>query len=298
MYRIFYSILFISFAFSLFSQERIVNIPRLSPLQKTEITIGVVDFRIDYFRPSIKGRKIFGDLVPYGEVWRTGANKNTKLTISDDVVISGNILPKGSYSIFTKPNRDNWQVIFYSELDEYGVPDPIDQAKIIIEFAVPQINLEKSIESLSINFENLMPKAVDLVIGWERSQISIPIVIPNKQIVESNLDNKLESLISDYWAASFILFDIENDYSAALIAINKAISLIEDNRSFDEYVKIADLNNRHIPNKYLLKSEILAAQNDFERAIIAAEKSLVLADLVNDSYYRKENMNNLLKWRK
>jgi tetratricopeptide (TPR) repeat protein len=298
MYRALLSFIFLVVSINLFGQDRQIHYPKLSPYQKTEIKIGVVDFTIEYHRPSMKGRSIFGDLEPLGTIWRTGANKNSKLTISDNIIVAGLALKAGAYSIFTTPNIDEWDVYFYDELDEYGVPEVMDSLKIVIHFTLPKIDLNRDVETLAINFEDITSKSANLVIEWERSQIRIPIEIPFDQIISKTLKSETETLVYDLWVASSIYFDIEKDYSKALEAIDKAILLLEDGRSFQEYSEGADLKNRHIPNKYLLKSEIHAALDSFDKAIEAAEKSLFLADLVDDDYYRKRNEANLEKWEK
>jgi len=91
------------------AQERLVPYPHLSPLQKIETKVGIVDFTLVYSRPSIRGRKIFGDLVPYNKIWRTGVNKNTRIVFHDNVIIGDSELKAGTYTIFTKPGVDNWE---------------------------------------------------------------------------------------------------------------------------------------------------------------------------------------------
>src|SRR5690606_23258948 len=90
-----------------------IQTPQPSPVAKIEQRIGLIDVTLEYSRPSMKGRKIFGDLVPYGEVWRTGANAATKITFSEDVTIEGNMVKKGAYALLTKPGEKSWIIMLY-----------------------------------------------------------------------------------------------------------------------------------------------------------------------------------------
>ena len=99
-----------------------IETPAPSPLSKLEQKVGLTDVSVEYSRPSMRGRTIFGDLVPYGKLWRTGANKNTMISFSEDVTIDGQTLKSGSYAIFTTPNKESWDVVFYSDTNNWGTP--------------------------------------------------------------------------------------------------------------------------------------------------------------------------------
>ena len=100
-----------------------VKTPQPSPHSTLTQVVGLTDVTVDYSRPSVKGRTIFGDLVPFGKLWRTGANANTTVTFSDDVVIKGTTLKKGKYALYTTPKADMWEVIFYTDSDNWGTPE-------------------------------------------------------------------------------------------------------------------------------------------------------------------------------
>ena len=107
-----------------------VKTPQPSPHSVVTQVVGLTDVTIDYSRPGAKGRTIFGDLVPFGKLWRTGANANTIITFSDDVVIKGTTLKKGKYALYTTPKADMWEVIFYSDSDNWGTPENWDVNKV------------------------------------------------------------------------------------------------------------------------------------------------------------------------
>lgn len=296
MSKIILTLSFCFYCINTFSQNKVIPYPRLSPYQKTEIRIGVCDLKLEYCRPSTRNRKIFGELVPFGKMWRTGANKNSKLSLSEKLIIAGNEIKAGTYSIFTKPGEDEWEVYFYTELDKYGIPEVIDNEKVSAKFKVNPIKLNRKIESLSMEFENLKSNSVDLVISWERVRIEIPITIPTNDIISEKLKKEWELLSDDYTTAAVIYLENEKDYDAALESINTSISILENGVSFEEYLKIADTKDRHIPYKYLIKSEIHASRNEINQAVRAAEKSLKLARLVKDKYYINRNEENLMNW--
>jgi len=106
--------------------------PAPSPSSKIEQKVGLTDVTVEYSRPSMKGRAVFGNLVPYGKLWRTGANQNTKVTFSDDVTIDGKTLKKGTYAVYTKPGKDAWEVLFYSDTNNWGTPQNWDDAKVAV----------------------------------------------------------------------------------------------------------------------------------------------------------------------
>ena len=108
-------ILMLAFAIANYAIEAQVKTPQPSPKATFEQVVGLTNIDVSYSRPSAKGRVVFGDLVPYGKLWRTGANANTTISFSDDVMIGGQALKKGKYAIFTTPKADSWEIIFYSD---------------------------------------------------------------------------------------------------------------------------------------------------------------------------------------
>ena len=112
------------------TMEAQITTPQASPSSTLKQSVGLTDVTVEYSRPSMRGRTIFGDLVPYGKLWRTGANKNTTLEFSTDVTIDGQALKAGTYAIFTKPGESSWEIIFYSDTDNWGTPQKWDDSKV------------------------------------------------------------------------------------------------------------------------------------------------------------------------
>ncbi|MEL7423819.1 MAG: DUF2911 domain-containing protein [Bacteroidota bacterium] len=278
------------------AQERQVFDPKLSPLQRTELKIGIVDVSLEYSRPSMRGRTIFGDLVPYDKIWRTGANLNTMLTFNQPLLFGGVLVQAGTYTLFTKPGQEEWEVYIHQEWPEFGAPATLDPKNIVAQFQVPAQEMSRTVETLSIGFDQLSRKAAVLSIAWEQTYVPIPIEVPTGLILDEILARERETLMEDYRAAANIYFAVDKNSEAALAAIDQSILLLLNGKSFEEWLAAADLTDRHLPNKFRLKSEILADLGRREEAIQFARTSLRIAELVDDDYYKQLNEENLLKW--
>ena len=130
-------IIALAFTLALFTSVNAqIQTPAPSPFTKIEQKVGLTDVTLEYSRPSAKGRKIFGDLVPFGKMWRTGANKNTIITFSDDVTVDRQTLKAGSYAIFVTPKQSSWDVIFYTDTENWGTPSEWDESKVAVKTTV------------------------------------------------------------------------------------------------------------------------------------------------------------------
>ena len=133
-----------------FSMESQINTPQPSPSSKLMQKVGLTDVTIEYSRPSMRGRTIFGDLVPFDKIWRTGANARTKITFSDDVTISGKELKAGTYAIFTKPGTTAWEVIFYTDADGGGAPSELDESKVAARTTAEVYTMPEDVQTFTI----------------------------------------------------------------------------------------------------------------------------------------------------
>lgn len=285
-------------SFNLTAQERQVVDPAKSPFQKITTKIGVIEVTLEYSRPSMRGRKIFGELTPFNKIWRTGANINTKITFGNKVSIEGYELAAGSYTIFTRPNTDQWEIYFHKELSEYGAPDTLDMRNVVAKALVKPIQLNRTIETLTINFDNLTNNSAVLGIAWENTYIPIPIkAITEKALVEK-LALERKNLMDDYRAAANIYLEVEGNGQKALEAIDQSITLLLNGQSLKQWLKNADLSDRHLPNKHRIKSLALAQLGKYKEAIKVAKISLKIAKLVKDDFYTQQNLKNIEKWKK
>src|SRR6187551_283185 len=151
--------------------EAQLKTPQASPKATVFQTVGLTDIEIVYSRPAARGRAVFGNLVPFGKVWRTGANENTTISLSDDVVIDGKTLPKGKYSLYTIPKIESWEVIFYSTTNNWGNPEVWNEANVVLRTTVKEEALTKPIESFTIGINNLDANFADLDMAWENSSV-------------------------------------------------------------------------------------------------------------------------------
>jgi len=279
-----------------FAQEKMIPYPRLSPLEIIEIQIAMVDFRLEYCKPSMRGRKIFGGLEAFGEIWRTGANKNIKLSFNESIVVQSDTLSAGTYTIFTKPDLDQWTIYFYDHIDQYGVPKDLDTFEIVSSFNVKPELLKHTVETMDISFGNLTYGSGDIVLRWENTSISIPFSIPYPSIISDRLNKELNTLASDYSTTANIYYDKKDDLETAMRYLNLATMTRENGQSFDHWLSNITDKDLSLPWAHVIKSQIYADRKDYRNAIEQAELSLKIAKTVGSQYYIKENTTNISKW--
>ncbi len=260
-----------------------VKTPQASPKATVSQLVGMTDVSIEYNRPSAKGRTIFGDLVPFGKLWRTGANANSMISFSDDVVIDGNTLPKGKYAIFTTPRADNWDVIFYKDTDNWGTPEKFDEAKIALKTtAKPQI-LNNRLETFTIAINNLDNNFAHLEISWEKTMIAIKVEVPTDKIAMASINKALNGpSAADYYAAGTYYFQSNGDMKKALEYVDKALSMTEQKPFW----------------QLRQKSLIQAKLGDKKGAIETAKLSLAAAEEAKNGDYVKMNKDSIAEWSK
>lgn len=257
-----------------------IQTPAPSPFQKIEQKVGLTNVTLEYSRPSMKGRAIFGDLVPYGEMWRTGANANTKITFSDDVTIGGQTLKAGSYAVFAKPNQQNWEVYFYSDANNWGTPQEWDSSKIAATVKTQVYPMPMDIETFTMSFDDLTNNTAVLGILWEKTYVGVPISFDTDKQVSASIDQVMNGPgANDYFSAAVYYLESGKDIDKAKIWIDKAI---EKNGEAFWY--------------YRQKSLIYAKSGDKNGAIKAAQKSLEMAQAAGNADYVALNQKSLKEW--
>jgi hypothetical protein len=276
-----FSIALVAVSAGLFAQ----NLPVPSPRAKVMQTVGLAEITVDYARPSVNERTIFGNIVPYGTMWRTGANKATSIEVSQEVALGDNCrLAPGKYSIFTIPNKDSWVVIINSETELWGTGN-YPAEKEVCKFEVPAIAAKDFYESFTITFDNVTQQSAELSIKWEQTKILIKV---SSDPVEPALAN-IKKAISDvenasrvyHNAASFYL-DFNVDNAKALEYAQKAV----DNGGADKFWIVTTLSKAYAANK------------DYKKAIETAEKAMEMAKKANYDAYITINQENINKWKK
>ena len=277
-----FTILLILTSFTSYSQ---LKTPSASTASEIEQVVGLTEIEIDYNRPSKKGRDIFGNLVPYGKIWRTGANSGTEISFSTDVTINGQNIKEGTYSIFSIPNKDSWEIILYADTDLWSVPRNWDENKIIFQSNFKtNMNNDKSVETFTISFDNITNNDFDLVFSWDDTYVIVPINVPTRSLV----DNQIKSIMSDnpkssdYYSAAIYYLQENNKLDVALDWMNKAIDMIENPRFF----------------QLRQFSLILAANGKYREAIKVAKKSLEQSIQANNQDYVKMNNDSISEWSK
>lgn len=255
--------------------------PQPSTTVKLETTIGLTSVTLDYSRPSKKGRDIFGDLVPFDALWRTGANENTKITFGDKVTIGGTELKKGTYAIYTKPGKTSWEVYFYADATNWGNPQVWDESKVTAKvIATPRSN--SFVETFTINIGNVTNDSFDLEFAWDQLLVPVKVELNTKQKVTENIKKVLAGpSASDYFNAARYYNDEKTDLKQALEWVNKSIEMGSD---------LFYINR--------LKSLIQAGLGDYKGALATAKKSLEQAQTAGNADYVKMNQESIEEWSK
>ncbi len=274
-------VLFLLAIVASFSLEAQIQTPAPSPASKLMQTVGLTEVIVDYSRPSMRGRTVFGDLVPYGKLWRTGANAYTKISFDTDVTIAGQEVKSGTYSIFSKPSEKNWEVFFYSDTQGGGTPREWDEAKVVAKATVPVYPIDMPVETFTITIDDVKSNGANLGIIWDNVYVAIPFEVPADKTVMSSIDKVLAGpSAGDYYAAAVYYSSEDKDINKAKEWMNKAMSMTEK------------------PAFWQLRQQslILAKAGDKKGAIAAAKKSLTGAEAAGNDDYVKMNKDSLKEW--
>ncbi|WP_026997659.1 DUF2911 domain-containing protein [Flectobacillus major] len=204
------------------AQAQVIKTPAPSPTQTIKQDFALSSIEITYSRPNMKGRTVFGDLAPYGKLWRTGANAATRVTFGEDVTVGSVALKAGSYVLYTVPNKDEWEVIFNKGLNNWGV-DGYKASEDAAKFKVKPTNLSAPVETFSIQLANVTPATADIVVAWEKTQISIPVTAEIDSKISKAIDAAMNVDNRPYFQAASYYFETGKDLNQALAWANKAI---------------------------------------------------------------------------
>ncbi len=253
---------------ALFSQA--LKTPTPSPMQTLKQGFALTDISIEYYRPSAKGRTVFGDVVPFGKIWRTGANGATKMTFGENVKIQGKDVPAGTYAIYTIPNKDNWEVLIYKDLKLGGNVNDYKQENELIRFTVPVVNMNDHVETFTVNVANIQASSCAIELTWEKTKISFNVVAEIDQAIMGSIDKAMNVDSKPYYQAASYYYENNKDMAKALEWITKAV----------------DQN----PKAYwvaLLKAKIELKSGDKKAATTSAQKVIELAkEAKNDDYVK------------
>jgi hypothetical protein len=259
-----------------------ITMPAASTTTSVKQPVGMTEITLDYSRPSAKGRKVMGELVPFGAMWRTGANQPTKFTTSDSITVSGIGLAKGTYIIMTKPGKDAWEVMFNKNPKANATDETaLFPADNVVSIKVPVKTMDLKVETFTMGIGNITNTSATLDIMWENTLISIPFTNDIDSKIMAQIKQKLDGPTQgDYYAMSQYYFDSGKELPKALEFVDKALAKGE------RFWML-----RH-------KSLVMAKMGDKKGAIEAAKKSLAAATEAKNMDYVRMNEKSIAEWMK
>ena len=242
--------------------------PAPSPTQTVKQDFGLSSIELIYSRPGMKGRKIFGDLVPWNKVWRTGANSATRIKFNDDVMIGGQALKAGEYAIYTVPNENEWEIIINKGSANWGTEYKMEDD--IFRVKVKPMKLDQPVESFTMQFGNVKATSADLQIMWDKTAVAVPITTDIDKKVMAQINSQVIKDSRPYFQSAMYYMENGKDLNQAVQWFDKAI---EQN-----------------PNGYWIyhqKANALAKLGKKAEAKVVAQKSMDIArQEKNDDYVR------------
>ncbi|MGI8584646.1 MAG: DUF2911 domain-containing protein [Chitinophagaceae bacterium] len=195
--------------------------PAPSPTQTIKQDFGLSSVELIYSRPAMKGRKIFGDLVPWNKVWRTGANSATRIKFNDDVMIGGQALKAGEYALYTMPGENEWEVIINKGSANWGTDYKMEDD--IVRVKAKPIKLDQSVESFTMQFANVKPTSTDLRIMWDKTAVAVPITTDIDKRVMAQINNQVVKDGRPYFQSAMYYMENGKDMNQAVQWFDKAI---------------------------------------------------------------------------
>ena len=274
-----FTLLFLLLTFGSFQAQ--VQTPQPSPSATLEQVVGLTQFEVNYSRPSIREREIFGALVPYDKLWRTGANANTTISFDEDINFAGQPVKAGKYSLFTKPGEGEWLVFLYNKTDNWGTPQKWDENKIVARASLKPENIDEKVESFTIDFNHFTKNSAHLILKWENTALHIPIEVHTDKKVMASIEKAMQDpKPNDYYNAAVYFLETDRDIKKAKMWIDKAMESRED-KPF-----------------WMLRQQslIYAKAGEKNTAIKLAKQSLDAAEKAGNRDYVNMNKASLKEW--
>jgi hypothetical protein len=246
-----------------------LKVPTKSPASTIKQGFGLSEVTVEYNRPSARGRIIFGDVVPFGTIWRTGANASTKITFGEDVSINGTKVAAGTYAIFSIPTKDSCTVMLNKNLKTWGT-DGYSEADDVVRLAIKSQKITEKVETFTIQFANVKETTMTVEMLWENTKVSFDVAVDVDEKVMKNIESVMAKDSRPYHQAASYYFDNKKDLNKALEWATKSF----------------EMN----PTAYwtgLLKAKIQLELKDFKGATATAEQVKKLATADNDPAYIK-----------
>ncbi len=256
--------------FSIFAPAQ-VRMPQPSGTQTLKQDFGLGTIELTYSRPGAKGRKIFGELVPFNKIWRVGANAATSIRFTDDVEMGGKKLDTGTYVMYAIPGIDVWEIIINKGIKNWGT-EGYKETEDVCRFKTEPIKMKQKLETFTMQFANVKPESCELHIMWEKTSVVIPITTNVKEKIKAQIDAAMLTDKKPYWQAAQYYNEYENNLTKALDNCNKAFE------ANDKAYWIL-----------LYKAKIQQAMGDNAAAKQTSKKSLELAREAKNADYIKMN---------
>jgi tetratricopeptide (TPR) repeat protein len=272
MNRLLFVLLFIATAGMVQAQD--LKTPALSPTCKMTQDFSTSTIELTYSRPSMRGRKIFGELIPYGKVWRTGANGATKIKFAEDVTIGGKPVKAGEYALYTIPGTWEWEVVLNKGTSNWGAYG-YDSTGDVARFKVKAEKMQMPMQTFTMDFSNITMNSCEIFLGWEKTMIMIPVYADNSARIMASIDKARNKPNIPYFQAASYYFESGQDLEKADMYVDKALE--QNPKGFF---------------MWYLKAHIEAKMGHKDEAIAAATKSMETA---KGSAAEDEYMHNNLK---
>ncbi len=248
-----------------------VKMPAPSPGQTIKQDFGLGTVEVKYSRPVAKGRKVFGDLVPFNKVWRTGANAATLITFTQAVEIMGKKVDTGTYALYTVPGQDSWEIILNKGVKNWG-SDGYTESDDVVRVKVPAMKMDKKVESFTIQFADVKPETAELHLMWDKTAIAIPMTASIRENIRGQLDAAMKTDKKPNWQAAQYYNEFEKNPPKAL-----------------QYATAAVADNPTAFWVWLYKARIEKDMGDKAAAMASSKKSWELAKAAKNDDYVKMN---------
>lgn len=211
-------------ALSLIASEAQLRTPAPSPSQTIKQDFGLSSVELSYSRPAMKGRKIFGDLVPFGKVWRTGANNATIITFGEEVTIGGTKVPAGKYGLLTIPDKKSWTIIISKQTDVTS-PSAYKQDQDVVRVEAKTMDMNSAMETFTMQFADVKPTSCELHIMWDKTAVALPISVDVEKKIMTQIDQLMNKDNRPYYNAAMYYMDNGKDLNQALSWFDKAVEM-------------------------------------------------------------------------
>ena len=248
-----------------------LKVPAASPLQTVKQAFGLSEITIEYSRPSVKGRVIFGDVVPFGKIWRTGANSTTKITFGDDVKVEGIDVKAGTYGFYTIPNADSWEIMLYKDLTLGGNVANYKIENEVLRVKVKPTVLGNKVETFTMGLADVTFTSTNIELTWENTRVAVSVVTEIDSKIMKTIENTIVLDTRPFYQAASYYYENNKDLKQALEWAEKAI--IANPKAF--WV-------------VLLKAKIQLKLNDKKGAIATANQVIIMATADKDDSFIKQ----------